>query len=76
VKPSPTMRDHVTASVARQLQLGLDVIVDATGHRRVQRRRVEARWESWDEPQLVVDSATEPPEVGLRRVHDHCLSGQ
>lgn len=113
----------LTASVARQLQLGLDVIVDATGHRRetrrrwrsvterlggvfvgvecvcsdedVQRRRVEgrargipgwpptvtwehvlrmkARWESWDEPHLVVDSATEPPDAGLRRVHDHCL---
>ncbi|MEV8441133.1 AAA family ATPase [Actinosynnema sp. NPDC051121] len=116
----------LTASVARQLQLGLDVIVDATGHRREtrrrwrsvterlggvfvgvecvcsdedeQRRRVEgrvrgipgwpatvtwehvlrmkARWESWDEPHLVVDSATEPPEVGVRRVHDHCLLGQ
>lgn len=113
---------NLTASVARQLHLGLDVIVDATGHRResrrrwrsvterlggvfvgvecvcsdeaVQRRRVEGRargipgwpatvtwdhvlrmkeqWEDWDEPHLVVDSATEPPEVGLRRVLDHC----
>ncbi|MEV1119464.1 AAA family ATPase [Actinosynnema sp. NPDC049800] len=115
---------NLTASVARQLQLGLDVIVDATGHRRearrrwrsvterlggvfvgvecvcsdeaVQRGRVEGRargipgwpatvswdhvlrmkqrWESWDEPHLVVDSATEPPEVVLRRVLDHCAS--
>ncbi|XVS60847.1 AAA family ATPase [Actinosynnema sp. CA-299493] len=115
---------NLTASVARQLQLGLDVIVDATGHRRetrrrwrsvterlggvfvgvecvcsdeaVQRSRVEGRargipgwpatvswehvrrmkglWESWDEPHLVVDSATEPPEVGLRRVLDRCAS--
>ncbi|MFD1151078.1 AAA family ATPase [Saccharothrix hoggarensis] len=110
----------LTASVARQLHLGLDVIVDATGHRRetrrrwravterlggvfvgvecvcsderVQRSRVEGRargipgwhatvswehvlrmkglWESWDDPHLVVDSATEPPEAGLRRVLD------
>ncbi|PSL51706.1 adenylylsulfate kinase-like enzyme [Saccharothrix carnea] len=113
---------NLTASVARQLHLGLDVIIDATGHRRearrrwrsvterlggvfvgvecvcsdeeVQRRRVEGRargipgwpptvswdhvlrmkrkWESWDEPHLVVDSATEPPEAVLRRVLDHC----
>ncbi|KOX28780.1 hypothetical protein ADK67_11540 [Saccharothrix sp. NRRL B-16348] len=117
---------NLTASVARQLQLGLDVIVDATGHRRetrrrwrsvterlggvfvgvecvcsdeaVQRRRVESRargipgwpatvtwdhvlrtkglWESWDEPHLVVDSATEPPEAGLRRVVDYCASAE
>ncbi|ONI84695.1 hypothetical protein ALI22I_29695 [Saccharothrix sp. ALI-22-I] len=115
---------NLTASVARQLQLGLDVIVDATGHRRetrrrwrsvterlggvfvgvecvcsdewVQRGRVEGRargipgwhptvswehvlrmkqqWESWDDPRLVVDSAIEPPEVGLRRVLDHYRS--
>ena len=111
---------NLTASIARQLQLGLDVIVDATGHRRetrrrwrsvtenlggvfvgvecvcsderVQRGRVEGRargipgwhptvswehvlrmkerWESWDEPHLVVDSAIESPESALQKVLD------
>lgn len=115
---------NLTASVARQLHLGLDAIVDAPGHHRdtrrrwrsvteslggvfvgvecvcsdeeVQRGRVEGRargipgwpqtvswehvlrmkerWERWDEPHLVVDSATEPPEVGLRRVLELCES--
>ncbi|WP_158845943.1 AAA family ATPase [Saccharothrix deserti] len=115
---------NLTASVARQLQLGLDVIVDATGHRRetrrrwrsvterlggvfvgvecvcsdevLQRSRVEGRargipgwhqtvswehvlrmkerWENWDDPDLVVDSAVEPPEVGVQRVLDHYRS--
>ncbi|EOD64186.1 AAA family ATPase [Amycolatopsis vancoresmycina] len=109
---------NLTASVARQLQLGLDVVIDATGHRREardrwrevtesaggrfvgaecvcsdeqrQRARVEGRargipgwpqtvtwehvvrmrglWESWDEPHLVLDSATRPPEENVRQV--------
>lgn len=35
----PLAEVNLTASLARQLQLGLDVIVDATGHRRETRRR-------------------------------------
>ncbi|MEJ2858320.1 MULTISPECIES: AAA family ATPase [unclassified Saccharothrix] len=35
----PLAETVITASVARQLQLGLDVVVDATGHRRETRRR-------------------------------------
>ncbi|MFD0201944.1 MULTISPECIES: hypothetical protein [Saccharothrix] len=30
----------------------------------------------WDEPHLVVDSATEPSEAVLRRVLDHCRSSR
>ncbi|GAB2968218.1 AAA family ATPase [Saccharothrix stipae] len=114
----PLAEANVTASIARQVQLGLDVIVDATGHRRevrqrwrsvterlggvfvgvecvcsdeaVQRGRVEGRsrgipgwhstvswehvlrmkgrWERWDEPHLVVDSAVGSPEQVLAEV--------
>ncbi|SFW88333.1 AAA family ATPase [Amycolatopsis australiensis] len=114
----PLAELNLTASVARQLQLGLDVIIDATGHRRearirwrevtesaggrfvgaecvcsderAQRVRVEGRargipgwpqtvtwehvvrmrglWESWDEPHLVLDSATLLPEENVRQV--------
>ncbi|MEU7529509.1 AAA family ATPase [Saccharothrix sp. NPDC042600] len=35
----PLAETVITASVARQLQLGLDAVVDATGHRRETRRR-------------------------------------
>ena len=108
------------AAMARQLQLGLDVIVDALGHevearRRIQeiaealgarfvgvecvcsdedlqRTRLEGRsrgipgwpatvswehvqrmrglWEPWQEPHLVVDSAVDAPEAGLKRILD------
>ncbi|WP_033443028.1 AAA family ATPase [Saccharothrix sp. NRRL B-16314] len=114
----PLAEVNLTASIARQVQLGLDVIVDATGHRRevrqrwrsvtehlggvfvgvecvcsdeaVQRGRVEGRsrgipgwhstvswehvlrmktrWERWDEPHLVVDSALESPDQVLAKV--------
>ncbi|MEU4445615.1 AAA family ATPase [Actinosynnema sp. NPDC050801] len=114
----PLAEANLTASIARQVQLGLDVIVDATGHRRevrqrwrsvterlggvfvgvecvcsdeaVQRGRVEGRsrgipgwhstvswehvlrmkrrWERWDEPHLVVDSAVASPEQVLAEV--------
>lgn len=110
----------LTASVARQLQLGLNVIIDETSHLRgtrrrlrdlaeglggrfvgvecvcsdetLQRERLASRdrgiphwpatvswkhvqrmrelWEPWEEPHLVVDSAIDPPDVGLRRVLD------
>ncbi|WP_447007161.1 AAA family ATPase [Saccharothrix isguenensis] len=116
----PLAELNLTASIARQVRSGLDVIVDATGHRaetrrrwrsvtenlggvfvgvecvcsdeRVQRGRVEGRergipgwhatvswdhvlrmkerWEAWDEPHLVVDSAVESPESALRKVLD------
>ncbi|NUT49993.1 MAG: AAA family ATPase [Saccharothrix sp.] len=114
----PLAEVNLTASIARQVQLGLDVIVDATGHSRevrrrwravterlggvfvgvecvcsdeaVQRGRVEGRsrgipgwhstvswehvlrmkerWERWDEPHLVVDSAIDSPGVLLDKV--------
>jgi predicted kinase len=111
---------QVSAAAARQLQLGLSVVVDATGHRRetrdrwrtltenlggafvgvecvctddrLLRGRVEGRargipgwpatvtwdhvgrmrrlWEPWTEPHLLVDSATDSPEIAVRRVLD------
>jgi predicted kinase len=114
----PLAEVNLTATIARQVQLGLDVIVDATGHSRqvrqrwraatqslggvfvgvecvcsdeaVQRSRVEGRsrgipgwhstvswehvlrmkkrWERWDEPHLVVDSAVDSLEVALDKV--------
>ncbi len=36
---APLTETNLTASLARQVQLGLDVVVDATGHRRETRRR-------------------------------------
>ena len=110
----------VVAAMARQLQLGLDVIVDVAGIREEERRRLRqiaevlgaafvgvecqcsddeaqrarvegrsrgipgwpatvswehvermrGRWEPWQEPHLVIDTAVETPGMVLRRVLD------
>lgn len=37
--------------------------------------RMQGRWEPWDEPHLVVDSAVTAPEAALRRVLDEIRAG-
>ena len=117
---SPIAEMMLVAAQARQLQLGLDAVLDALGHLAVDRRRyrgvaenlggrfvgvectcsdeavhrsrvegrdrgipgwkptvawehvlrMKARWEPWDEPHLVLDSAKQGPEEMLELALD------
>jgi predicted kinase len=122
----PVTEMMLVASLARQLQLGLDVVIDATGHEVSARRRyravadslgarlvgvecvcsdealhrarvegrdrgipgwhatvswehvlrMQARWESWDEPHLLADSGSQSTEVILKRVLDEVATAR
>ncbi|ACU74811.1 hypothetical protein Caci_5953 [Catenulispora acidiphila DSM 44928] len=76
---TPVAEMMLVGALARQLQLGLDVVTDATGH------EVEGGTgigglpqasEAWSEPHLIMDSATQDAGTTLKRVLDAVATGR